>query len=151
MLIASCSDDSTVRVWNAATGKPVHTYRGHTKAVESLDWSPNGKLIVSGGQDETVQVWEAVTGTFIYSYKDQTESERASRCTVQAKCADAGSAQETGQISGARSADAAAPAPPDVVVRGVRGVAWAPNGNYTASGGYNRTVTVSSSEGWGTN
>ncbi len=36
--------------------------QGHTAAVESVDWSPDGKRLASGGTDNTVQVWDASGG-----------------------------------------------------------------------------------------
>jgi WD domain, G-beta repeat len=36
-----------------------YTYRGHSKAVHAVAWSPDGKRIASGSADHTVQVWDA--------------------------------------------------------------------------------------------
>ena len=61
--IVSGSDDSTVRVWDAATGQPVgQPLTGHTGAVTSVAFSPDGKRIVSGSCDKTVRLWDADTG-----------------------------------------------------------------------------------------
>lgn len=38
---------------------------GHSGAVRSVDFSANGKLLVSGAQDNTVRVWDVATGTLI--------------------------------------------------------------------------------------
>jgi WD40 repeat protein len=61
--IASGGWDETVRVWDAATGKPVgDPLAGHTGAVWSVAFSPDGTRIASGGWDKTVRVWDAATG-----------------------------------------------------------------------------------------
>jgi WD40 repeat protein len=49
-----------VHIWDAATGNTIFTYRGHSKEVSSVAWSPNGKRIASASYDQTVQVWQAV-------------------------------------------------------------------------------------------
>jgi WD40 repeat protein len=58
-LIASGSDDNTVRVWEVATGQQVRVLEGHTGLVRSVAWSRNGQYIASGSLDKTVRVWEA--------------------------------------------------------------------------------------------
>jgi len=56
--IASGSWDSTVQVWDAATGRHIFTYEGHVGAVGAVAWSPDGSRIASAG--DTVRVWQAV-------------------------------------------------------------------------------------------
>ena len=59
--LASSSDDKTVQVWDATDGANPFTYTGHKGAVFAVDWSHDGKYIVSSGDrlDPTVQVWHA--------------------------------------------------------------------------------------------
>jgi len=57
--IASGGDDSTIQMWDAATGSTIFTYHGHTNLVWAVAWSPDGKHIVSGSEDYTAQVWQA--------------------------------------------------------------------------------------------
>ena len=59
--IVSASQDSTVRVWNAATGERELTLKGHIDAVMSACFSPDGARIVSASLDSTVRVWNAAT------------------------------------------------------------------------------------------
>ena len=50
--------DSSVRVWDAATGALEERLLGHTGVVITVDWSPDSRRIVSGGSDGTARVWE---------------------------------------------------------------------------------------------
>ena len=57
--ILSASDDNTLRVWDADTGKTLQTLTGHTGFVGSCAWSPDGKRILSASNDYTLRVWDA--------------------------------------------------------------------------------------------
>jgi eukaryotic-like serine/threonine-protein kinase len=56
--IASGSQDHTVQVWDAQSGKTLLIYRGHTDFVNAVAWSPDSQAIVSGSDDGTIQVWK---------------------------------------------------------------------------------------------
>jgi hypothetical protein len=61
-MIASGSDDKTVKIWDAATGTILRSLRGHSGTVTSVFFSPDGKTLISSGKDKTVRVWDAATG-----------------------------------------------------------------------------------------
>jgi WD40 repeat protein len=62
-LVASGSDDKTVRIWDVATGKEAMApLRGHTDSVNSVAFSPDGKLVASGSWDGTVRIWDVEKG-----------------------------------------------------------------------------------------
>src|SRR5262249_4356406 len=54
--------DNTARVWSVETGQLLHTLVGHTDAVLSGAFSPDGTEVVTGSKDYTARVWDAATG-----------------------------------------------------------------------------------------
>jgi serine/threonine protein kinase/WD40 repeat protein len=49
-----------------------YTYTGHTDAVISVAWSPDGAHIASASADKTVQVYDAATGSHVLTYTGHT-------------------------------------------------------------------------------
>src|SRR5262249_42513962 len=71
--LVSASDDQSAQVWEAITGKQLHSYGGHKGPLLTVAWSPDGKYIASAGEDKTVQVWDATTKELITKYEDHSD------------------------------------------------------------------------------
>lgn len=72
--IVSGSDDNTLKVWSAVTGKCLRTLIGHTGGVWSSQMSTN--IIISGSTDRTLKVWNADNGECIHTLTGHTSTVR---------------------------------------------------------------------------
>jgi WD40 repeat protein len=55
----------TVRLWRTMDGTLLRMLEGHTAAVHSVAFSPDGTTLASGGQDATVRLWRVVDGSLL--------------------------------------------------------------------------------------
>jgi WD40 repeat protein len=47
----------------------VRTFQGHTRGVQAVAISPDGRYLVSGGDDDELRYWELATGNQVKSFK----------------------------------------------------------------------------------
>ena len=60
--LASASYDSTIKIWDAASGHELRTLNGHPNGAIAVSFSADGRLLASGGLDGKVKLWEAASG-----------------------------------------------------------------------------------------
>jgi WD40 repeat protein len=68
-MLASGSDDNTVKLWDAASGKMLSTLEGHEAPVLSVAFDPSGRTLASGSDDNTVKLWEVASGRLLRTLK----------------------------------------------------------------------------------
>lgn len=72
--LASASTDGSIQVWEAATGREICEYHGHSENVHEILWSSDGTYIISCGVDHTIQIWDAHTATKLRSLEGHIDS-----------------------------------------------------------------------------
>jgi len=75
--LASASSDSNVIVWDASTGTPLHTLKGHSGWVNAVQFSPDGSKLASASKDSNVIVWDASTGTPLHTLEGHSREVNA--------------------------------------------------------------------------
>jgi WD40 repeat protein len=67
--LASASGDSSIKLWDVATGKEITSLKGHSGWVTSVSFSPDGKTLASGSYDKTIKLWNLATYQEITTFK----------------------------------------------------------------------------------
>jgi WD40 repeat protein len=143
--IASGSEDNTVKVWDAQTGKEAFTLKGRGGPVFCVAFCPDGRRIASAGTGE-VKVWDVHTrweqltlnhgrGLPVHSVAFSPDGRRIASAGADqtVKVWDAQTGQETLTLQGH--------------THGVSSVAFSPDGKRIASGG--RVYDEKTGKEWG--
>ena len=67
-ILASASEDGTVKLWRIESKKEIRTFY-HENSVNCVSFSPNGKIIMSASDDHTARVWDTENGDLLQLQK----------------------------------------------------------------------------------
>ena len=63
--VVTASADTTARIWETATGRPIVILNGHTGVISRAAFGLNDRLVVTASGDGTARIWDAKTGKLI--------------------------------------------------------------------------------------
>jgi WD40 repeat protein len=139
-LLASASEDGTVRLWDAGSGAALQTLKGHWRCVTAVAFSPDGELLASASDDWTVQLWDAGSGATLQTLGGHSRSVRAVAFSPDSKLLASASYDMTVRLWDAGSG--AALQTLGGHSRSVSAVAFSPDGKLLASASYDKTVRL---------
>jgi GTPase SAR1 family protein len=73
-MLASGSEDTTVRIWSVETEQLHQNLSRHYDDVRDVAWSPDGQLLASGGDDRNILLWQVETGTLQHILTGHTQA-----------------------------------------------------------------------------
>ena len=69
--VASGSEDATVKLWDAASGRLLRTLLDRSNPAASIAWSPDGKTLAVVGK--AVVLWDVETGRRLHTFTGSSD------------------------------------------------------------------------------
>jgi WD40 repeat protein/tRNA A-37 threonylcarbamoyl transferase component Bud32 len=137
--IASNSD-RTIKLWDLNTGAEIASLSGHSQRVNVVNFTPDGRTLVSGSDDTTIKVWNLATGQPIHTLAGYSDSVHALVISPDGKIIVGSSDDNTIKIWNLTTGQS---------IRKlvghqfwVRSIAMSPDGKILASGGFDKTIKL---------
>lgn len=64
---AMLGKDNTISIWTVGGGAKVRVLTGHEAGLRSVEYTPDGKFLITGSADGTVKIWRAESGKLLVS------------------------------------------------------------------------------------
>ncbi len=150
--LASGTKDNIIKLWRrSASGSSLgtlpnnynfvstRTLTGHTNAIWSLSFSPNGQQLASGSEDNTINIWDVTDGSLVKTLKGHNDAVASVAFSPDGKTLASGSYDKSIKLWSLEP-----PALP--ILEGhsdrVLNVAWSPEGKMLASASRDHTIKL---------
>ena len=84
-ILATGSNDHTIKLWNVDDGQEFMILQGHWGTVKSIDFSPDGRLLASGSSDMTIKLWDMAEGRELMTLWGHSKIVRSVRFSADGK------------------------------------------------------------------
>jgi WD40 repeat protein len=89
---------SSIKVWEASSGRLAKTLQGASGEVTSVCFSPRAGYLAAGSEDGTVRLWEFPTGLLLWAVKEHSSSVACIGFTPDSRFLASASADSTAKI-----------------------------------------------------
>lgn len=72
-MLASASEDCTIKLWQVNTGLCTATLLGHTDWIHSLTLANQDSILISGSADSTIRIWDVVERKCLQTWLDHED------------------------------------------------------------------------------
>jgi WD40 repeat protein/uncharacterized caspase-like protein len=60
--------DKTLKLWDAATGRLIRSFAGHSGYISAAILSADNRSVISASSDTTIKLWEAASGKLLHTF-----------------------------------------------------------------------------------
>lgn len=140
-MVASCSGERKIKLWDAATGKNTATLKGHDNAITAISFSRIGTRLASADFSGTVKLWDVVSGKNTATLDGHADRVEAAALTFgpDGKTVASGSLDTTVKIWDATTGKNTTTLRDKT---SIRCIAFSPDGLTVASGGCDKCVKL---------
>ncbi|KAG1659389.1 hypothetical protein FOA52_004389 [Chlamydomonas sp. UWO 241] len=139
--MVSGSDDFSMFLWTPATSKQhIARMTGHQQLINQVQFSPDGRHILSASFDKSIKLWDGHKGTFLASFRSHVGPVYQVAWSSDSRMFVSGSKDSTLKVWDMRTRKLKVDLPghADEVFT----VDWAPDGSGVASGGKDRVLKL---------
>ncbi|XP_047141942.1 notchless protein homolog 1 isoform X1 [Hydra vulgaris] len=140
-ILVSGSDDFTLFLWQPSESKKeIARMTGHQALINTVQFSPDGRLIASGSFDKSVKLWDGCTGKFIAAFRGHVNSVYQIAWSADSRLLCSGSSDSTLKVwdMKTKKLQCDLPGHSDEVYA----VDWSPDGLRVASGGKDKVLKI---------
>ncbi len=136
--LLTASDDGTVRLWDAASGREDHVLK-HDSAVETAKFSPDGTMVLTASSS-SAYLWGTADGRLLRTLAGHSGNIVAVAFAPDGSAIVSASSDETARIWGASDGELRGELKGHVY--GLTAVAWSRDGRIVVTGGVDETARI---------